>query len=100
LAAAAAMMIAGLAILWASTSLENSKERSMTSQRNVAMASDIATDDLAKVSRTRAFFGHQSVGMNVLDGVSDVYAAHGVAPPAIEQAGTRPSKDGGFIDHV
>ena len=55
---------------------------------------------LAKVSRTRAFFGHQSVGMNMLDGVSGVYAAHGMAPPTIEQGGTQPSKDGGFIDHV
>jgi hypothetical protein len=70
----------------------------MTSQGSVA--SGITTDDLAKVSRTKVFFGHQSVGMNVLDGVPGVYAAHGMAAPAIEQGGTRPGTDAGFVDHA
>jgi hypothetical protein len=69
----------------------------MTSQGSVA--SDITTDDLAKVSRTKVFFGHQSVGMNVLDGVPGVYTARGMAAP-IEQGGTRPGQDGGFVDHA
>jgi hypothetical protein len=69
----------------------------MTSQGSVE--SDIALDDLIKVSRTRVFFGHQSVGMNVLDGVPSVYAAHGMKAPPIEQGGTRPGADAGFIGH-
>ena len=70
----------------------------MTSQDT--MASDITTDELAKVSRTKVFFGHQSVGMNVLSGVPGVYAAHHMAAPTIEQDGTRPDADGGFIGHA
>jgi hypothetical protein len=70
----------------------------MTSQGSVA--SGITTDDLAKVSRTKVFFGHQSVGMNVLDGVPGVYATRGMAAPTIELGATRPGKDGGFVDHA
>jgi hypothetical protein len=70
----------------------------MTSQGSVA--SGITTDDLTKVSRTKVFFGHQSVGMNVLDGVPGVYAAHGMAAPTIEQGGTWPGTDAGFVGHA
>src|SRR5882724_4594003 len=70
----------------------------MTSQGSVA--SDITAGDLADVSRTRVFFGHQSVGMNVLDGVRGVYAAHGTAGPAIGQDATQPGQDEGFINHA
>lgn len=97
LAAVVALMIAGVA-LWVLTSRGTNKERSMTSQGSVA--ADITTDDLAKVSRTKVFFGHQSVGVNVLDGVPGVYAARGMAAPTIEQGGTRPGKDAGFVDHA
>ena len=70
----------------------------MTSQGSVA--SGITTDDLAKVSRTRVFFGHQSVGMNVLEEVPGIYAAHGMAAPPIERDGTRPGAEDGFIGHA
>ncbi|MGO9161720.1 MAG: hypothetical protein ACLP7J_13570 [Streptosporangiaceae bacterium] len=63
----------------------------MTSQGSVA--SGITTDDLARVSRTRVFFGHQPVGMNVLDGVLGVYAAHDMVAPTVEQGGIRPGTD-------
>ena len=70
----------------------------MTTQRSVA--SGITADDLAGVSRRRIFFGHQSVGMNVLDGISGVYATHGLAAPIIAEGSTQPGKDGGFISHA
>jgi hypothetical protein len=66
-------------------------------QGNVASA--IATADLTAVARTRVFFGHQSVGMNVLDAVPGVYADHGVSAPPIEQGRTEPGPNGGFIAH-
>ena len=72
----------------------------MTSQHSVAAASGITTDDLATVSRAKIFFGHQSVGMNILDGVHAVYAAHGMATPRIEEGSTQPGPAGGFIDHA
>jgi hypothetical protein len=70
----------------------------MTSQ--YAVASDITADDLGQVSRTKVFFGHQSVGMNVLDGVPGVFSAFGLAAPMIEQDGARPGEQGGFIRHA
>jgi hypothetical protein len=97
--AVAALVIVGTA-LWAVTSRQMSKESSMTSQHSVAVASGITMEDLARVSRTNVFFGHQSVGMNILDGVRAVYAAHGMAAPLIEEDSTRTSQDGGFIDHA
>jgi hypothetical protein len=72
----------------------------MTSPRGAAVEADLTTDDFAQVSRTRIFFGHQSVGMNVLHGVRGIYAAHGLAEPPVEQDGTEPGPDGGFIDHA
>ncbi len=36
---------------------------------------------LAPVTKARFFFAHQSVGVNILDGVADVYRSCGVAPP-------------------
>jgi hypothetical protein len=76
----------------------NERGEVMTSQGSVA--SGITTDDLVKVSRTKVVFGHQSVGMNVLDGVPGVYVAHGMAAPPIEQDGTRPGPDAGFVTHA
>ncbi len=70
----------------------------MTSQSSVA--SDITVDDLAKVLRTKVFFGHQSVGMNVLGGLPGVYEARGMAAPTIRQYGTQPGEDGGFVGHA
>src|SRR5262245_44380496 len=44
--------------------------------------SEISAADLETVARTRVFFGHQSVGMNILDGVPAVFGAHSLqAPP-------------------
>jgi hypothetical protein len=97
LAAGVTLMIAGIT-LWVLMSRETSKEGPMTSLGKVA--SGIAPDDLAKVSGMKIFFGHQSVGMNILDGVPGVYAAHHMAAPPIEQDRTRAGQDGGFIDHA
>lgn len=99
LAAAAVLAVTGGAV-WAVTSLPTSKEGLMTSQHGVTVAPGIATQDLARVAGTRVFFGHQSVGMNILDGVRGVYAAHGMTVPAIGEGRTQPGADGGFIDHA
>jgi hypothetical protein len=70
----------------------------MTSQGSVASA--ITPDDLAVVARTKVFFGHQSVGMNVLSGIAGVYAGHDVSPPTIEQDDSQVGPDGGFVRHA
>lgn len=72
----------------------------MTSQGSVLVASSITREDLAKVYRTKVFFGHQSVGMNILEGIGSVYTAHGMAAPAIEEGVPNPGRSGGFINHA
>ena len=74
-----------------------SKEKSISIKGNVASA--ITTANLTAVARTRVFFGHFSVGMNVLDAVPGVYADHGVSAPPIEQGRAEPGPNGGFIAH-
>ena len=75
----------------------NTDQAAMPIHGNVASAS--TTEDFTAVARTRVFFGHQSVGMNVLDAVPGVYADHGVSAPPIEQGSTEPGPNGGFIAH-
>lgn len=72
----------------------------MTSQHDVTTASSITVEELEEVSQSRVFFGHRSVGTNILDGVRAVYAAHGVAVPPIEEGIAEAVGDGGFIDHA
>jgi hypothetical protein len=62
--------------------------------------SEISAANLEKVARTRVFFGHQSVGMNILDGVRAVFADHSVQAPPIEERRTAPDAGGGFISHA
>ncbi|MGB7964370.1 MAG: hypothetical protein WCF12_15620 [Propionicimonas sp.] len=64
-----------------------------------ASVTEISNQDLASAAGERVFFGHQSVGMNVLDGVPLVYEAHGMATPPIIST-PAPSLDGGFIEHA
>jgi hypothetical protein len=72
----------------------------MTGQHGVAVASGITAGDLVRVLHTKVFFGHQSVGMNMLDGVRGVYTAHGMAAPPIGQGSAGPGSDDGFIGHA
>lgn len=55
--------------------------------------------DLEQVARTRVFFGHQSVGFNILSGIPAVFAAHGVAAPTVHhgRAVPDPAPSGGFL---
>jgi hypothetical protein len=62
-------------------------------------APTISAAELNTVDRTRVFFGHQSVGENVLSGVPAVYASQDLEAPPIERGGTQPGPAGGFISH-
>lgn len=55
--------------------------------------------DLSVVERTRVFFGHQSVGENLLDAVPAIFNEADMQPPPIEQGATDPGPQGGFIAH-
>jgi hypothetical protein len=71
-----------------------------TSSDPSAATTDIANDELTTAARTRVFFGHQSVGMNVLDAVPAVFAAHNMAAPLVEEGSTGPGSGGGFVTHA
>jgi len=73
------------------------KEKPMPIQGNVAPA--ITTEDLIAVAHTRVFFGHQSVGMNMLNAIPAIYTDHGVSAPSIEQGRAKAAPNGGFIAH-
>lgn len=47
--------------------------------------SRISPDELARAAQARLFFGHMSVGANILGGVQEVFARTGVAAPEIVQ---------------
>lgn len=90
---AVALVIGGIGV-WAAVSGGVNKDKS-------SAASGITTNELNDVSRTKVFLGHQSVGVNILDGVRGVYAAHGMPAPVVEEGATGPGNDeGGFIDHA
>ena len=86
------------------TSRATGTERPGTSQPGTSRPSTAApagiAADLATVAQTKVFFGHQSVGMNILEGVSAVYEAHDLGAPPIEENATDPGPRGGFIDHM
>lgn len=55
--------------------------------------------ELRAAAQMKVFFGHQSVGLNVLDGVPLVYSASGVAAPPIVETTDPPAK-GGYFAHA
>lgn len=64
------------------------KEKSMPIQGSVASA--ITAEDLTAVAHARVFFGHQSVGMNMLNALPGIYADHGVSAPRSSSGAPRP----------
>lgn len=65
-----------------------------------------AAEDLTAAARRKVFFGHQSVGMNVIGGIPGVFAAQGLPAPAIVQVAadggqqTLPGGEDGVLAHA
>lgn len=53
---------------------------------NVA-TSTVTDDELIRAAKSRLFFGHMSVGENMLTGIDTLYGAHGLTTPAIIDVG-------------
>lgn len=53
-------------------------------------------DSMPLVAESAVFFGHQSVGRNILDGVPLVYATAGVDAPQVVESATPPTQDAAF----
>jgi hypothetical protein len=90
--AALAVLAVGGALTYVTT--EDEKERAVVGEGRMTA---VTPDQLRAAARARVFFGHQSVGRNLLDAVPAVYAAHGVpAPPLVDVPGTD-GRSGGFL---
>jgi hypothetical protein len=62
---------------------------------------EVSRTDLEKVARTRVFFAHQSVGLNILNGISAEYQAQGLPVPTITETRTVSAAAGtGAIAHT
>ena len=57
------------------------------------------SDQLERVAGLRIFFGHQSVGGNILDAAPDVFAAAGVTAPEIVESEDPAAASGAVILH-
>jgi hypothetical protein len=74
---------------------ERGKEFAMTPEETAALRRDVQA-----ISSKRVFFGHQSVGANVLDGIRDLAKDAGVGSLNIQPADSilqNPSVSGGFL---
>lgn len=95
-----AVTLVGLMIASILAVSKSGSSRGTLTVNMVADATD--TSSLSAAADVRVFFGHQSVGANVTDGIAPLYAASGMAPvPIVElPAGTAPTlPNGGFFSH-
>lgn len=81
-----------------------SKVNSRGSLTSRAVADAVDGRTLAAAAEARVFFGHQSVGANLIDGVERAYDAKGMTPPGIIELSSRSSPPstphgGGFFAH-
>jgi hypothetical protein len=88
---AAIGLLGATAVIWTSASKE-----SFVPAPNTA-ASIITSEELSAAGAVNLFFGHQSVGRNILDGVSSIYAEKGVAAPTISEVDIGSEEADGFV---
>jgi hypothetical protein len=60
----------------------------------------VSAEELTEAGRVRVFLGHQSVGMNLLDGVRLVYRRGAVTVPPVLAAGEGLPARGGYVAHA
>lgn len=66
------------------------------------VADAVTAEELSAAARVKVFFGHQSVGMNLIGGVPGVFAGKGVPAPRIVEVGEQTGlpAEGGFLAHA
>lgn len=94
-ALAASVSIAGLVISYTlirpeTTVVEEESYDTTTASRG----------QLTDVTKLRIFFGHQSVGQNIIDAIPGIYSAAGVSGPTIVESSTPQTMSGGYIEHA
>lgn len=75
-----------------------SEEVSEMSSMPASALSDVSGDDLARLASARIFFGHQSVGYNIVEGLQDVVKSDPrVRLHIVESRSPADAKNGGFL---
>ncbi len=85
-------LIAGVA-LWS----WDGKRAAVTGSLRV---SEPSTDELRTFAAKKVFFGHQSVGANVINGVTLTFSALGLSAPSVVETREHVAVDGGFVAHA
>ncbi len=62
-----------------------------------AVSGELTASKLEALKSKRIMFGHQSVGANMVSGISNLYNSYGVTPPTQMDAGLINSTSGGFF---
>lgn len=91
-----ALVAVGVGTAWVLGATRGDASASSAQAPSGASAGAATPDALELVLDQRVFFGHQSVGMNVLDGIPGVYQAEGLTPPPVEQTSDPAGTDGIF----
>lgn len=73
--------------------------RSATVPAAVEKKTPTATE-LASFSDRKIFFGHQSVGMNIIDGLQATYSPSGRPTLTVVESRTAPARTGGYLAHA
>jgi hypothetical protein len=60
----------------------------------------VSAEQLQTFGGLKVFFGHQSVGRNMLDALPTVYATTGIEAPAIVESEAASASTGGYVQHV
>jgi hypothetical protein len=68
-----------------------------TAQDTPAGADDLTTDQARAAARVRVFFGHQSVGWNLIDALPGVYAEYGAPAPTVVEGKQAAGSAGSFL---
>lgn len=95
LAATAAAVAVGLVAAYMLVRPETTVVRGASYSTGVASQAQ-----LAEVARLRIFFGHQSVGQNIVEAIPSIYAAQDVPGPAIVQSSAPVELPGGYLQHA
>lgn len=74
------------------------EEPTMASAKKPAQTA--TTQQLTTAANVRVFFGHQSVGSNIVAGVRDIYEAAGTPPAPIIETNRPPEQTGPFFAHA
>lgn len=95
LAAAAAAVAVGLVAAYMLVRPETTVVRDASYSTGVASQAQ-----LADVAKLRIFFGHQSVGQNIIEAIPNIYAAQDVPGPTIVQSSAPIEMSGGYLQHA